>query len=173
MRSVLKATAVSLATIVALAAPASAELTGNLKINLDTSNPAPRATMEALIAKFQAANPALNITTNVIDREAYKTQIRNFLSADAPDVLTWYAANRMKPYVEAGLLEDVSDMWADGTDIANELSSTKGALTVDGKQWASRIRTTSGEFITEKISIKNWASQSLLILMICCQTVKQ
>ena len=36
MRSVLKATAVSLATIVALAAPASAELTGNLKINLDT-----------------------------------------------------------------------------------------------------------------------------------------
>ena len=135
MRSVLKATAVSLATIVALAAPASAELTGNLKINLDTSNPAPRATMEALIAKFQAANPALNITTNVIDREAYKTQIRNFLSADAPDVLTWYAANRMKPYVEAGLLEDVSDMWADGTDIANELSSTKGALTVDGKQW--------------------------------------
>ena len=112
----------SLATLVALAGPASAELTGNLKINLDTSNPAPRATMEALIsAKFQSANPALNITTNIIDREAYKTQIRNFLSADAPDVLNWYAANRMKPYVNAGLLEDVSDMWADGTSIANEL----------------------------------------------------
>ena len=135
MRSILKTTVASLATVVALAGPASADLTGNLKINLDTSNPAPRATMETLIAKFQAANPALNITTNVIDREAYKTQIRNFLSADAPDVLTWYAANRMKPYVEAGLLEDVSDMWADGTDIANELASTKGALTIDGKQW--------------------------------------
>ena len=135
MRSILKATAVSLATLVALAGPASAELTGNLKINLDTSNPAPRATMEALIAKFQSANPALNITTNIIDREAYKTQIRNFLSADAPDVLNWYAANRMKPYVNAGLLEDVSDMWADGTSIANELASTKGALTIDGKQW--------------------------------------
>ena len=81
--------------------------------------------METLIAKFQAENPELNITTNVIDREAYKTQIRNFLSADAPDVLTWYAANRMKPYVEAGLLEDVSDMWADGTDIANELGFYK------------------------------------------------
>jgi multiple sugar transport system substrate-binding protein len=135
MNFVMKATAASLATIVALSAPVSAELTGELKINLDTSNPAPRATMESLIAKFQADNPALSITTNVIDREAYKTQIRNFLSADAPDVLTWYAANRMKPYVEAGLLEDVSDMWADGTDIANELASTKGALTIDGKQW--------------------------------------
>ena len=122
MHSILKATVASLAAAIALSGPASAELTGNLKINLDTSNPAPRATMEALIAKFQAANPALNITTNVIDREAYKTQIRNFLSADAPDVLTWYAANRMTPYVEAGLFEDVSDMWADGTDIANHFT---------------------------------------------------
>ena len=135
MHSILKATVASLAAAIALSGPASAELTGNLKINLDTSNPAPLATMEALIAKFQAANPALNITTNVIDREAYKTQIRNFLSADAPDVLTWYAANRMTPYVEAGLFEDVSDMWADGTDIANQLASTKGAMTIDGKQW--------------------------------------
>tara|TARA_B110000908_G_scaffold161395_1_gene205677 strand:- start:9989 stop:11245 length:1257 start_codon:yes stop_codon:yes gene_type:complete len=131
----LKAILAALAACTMMAAPASAELTGNLKINLDTSNPAPRATMETLIAKFQADNPALNITTNVIDREAYKTQIRNFLSADAPDVFTWYAANRMKPYVEAGLLEDVSDMWAEGTDIANQLASTKGALTIDGKQW--------------------------------------
>ncbi len=135
MRSMLKASVAALATVVALTGPASAELTGDLRINLDTSNPAPRATMEAMIARFQAANPALNITTTVIDREAYKTQIRNFLSADAPDVLTWYAANRMRPYVEAGLLEDVSDMWADGTTIANELASTKGAMTIDGKQW--------------------------------------
>ena len=41
----------------------------------------------------------------------------------------------MTPYVEAGLFEDVSDMWADGTDIANQLASTKGAMTIDGKQW--------------------------------------
>jgi len=134
MNFIMKATVASLATIVALSAPASAELTGELKINLDTSNPAPRATMEAMISRFQALNPELNITTTVIDREAYKTQIRNFLSADAPDVLTWYAANRMKPYVEAGLFEDVSDLWAEPA-IAGSLASTKGALTLDGKQW--------------------------------------
>ncbi len=64
MRSILKATAVSLATLVALAGPAAAELTGNLKINLDTSNPAPRATMEAMISRFQSLHPGLNITTN-------------------------------------------------------------------------------------------------------------
>ena len=101
----------ALACATALGGPASAELTGDLKIFLDTSNPAPRATMEAMIARFQEQHPDLNIETTVIDREAYKTQIRNFLSANPPDVATWYAANRMTPYVKAGLFEDVSDLW--------------------------------------------------------------
>lgn len=134
MRSMFKASAAALAISVAFSVPASAELTGNLKIFLDTSNPAPRATMEAAIAQFQEMHPDLNIETTVIDREAYKTQIRNFLTADAPDVATWYAANRMRPYVEAGLFEDVSDLWQE-PEIAENLASTKGAMTIDDKQW--------------------------------------
>ena len=136
MRSTFKASALALAA--AFAAPAafagSHSLTGDLKIFLDTSNPAPRATMEAMIERFGEANPGLNIETTVIDREAYKTQIRNFLTADAPDVATWYAANRMRPYVDAGLFEDVSDLWEE-PEIAENLASTKGAMTIDGKQW--------------------------------------
>ena len=132
MRSIL--TAAALATAAFLATPASAGLTGNLKIFLDTSNPAPRATMEAMIARFGALHPGLEIETTIIDREAYKTQIRNFLTADAPDVATWYAANRMRPYVSAGLFEDVSDLWQE-PEIAENLASTKGAMTIDGKQW--------------------------------------
>lgn len=125
----------ALTTATALSGAAYAEgLTGDLNIFLDTSNPAPRATMEAMIDRFQAENPDLNIETTVIDREAYKTQIRNFLTANAPDVATWYAANRMTPYVKAGLFEDVSDLWAE-PEIAENLASTKGALTIDGKQW--------------------------------------
>ncbi len=139
MRSTLKASMLALATSAvfaggAYAAGHSEPLTGDLNIFLDTSNPAPRAVMEAQIAKFQEMNPDLNISTTIIDREAYKTQIRNFLTANAPDVATWYAANRMKPYVEAGLFEDVSDLWAE-PEIAENLASTKGAMTIDGKQW--------------------------------------
>ena len=132
MRTIL--TAAALATAAFLATPASAGLTGDLKIFLDTSNPAPRATMEAMIARFAALHPELDIETTIIDREAYKTQIRNFLTADAPDVATWYAANRMRPYVSAGLFEDVSDLWQE-PEIAENLASTKGAMTIDGKQW--------------------------------------
>jgi len=111
-----------------------AKLSGDLRIFLDTSNPAPRAAMEGAIARFGEKHPDLNVETTVIDREAYKTQIRNFLTADAPDVATWYAANRMRPYVEAGLFEDVSDLWAEDMFV-NDLASTKGAMTIDGKQW--------------------------------------
>lgn len=131
----IKATVAAMAASTMLAMPVSAaDLSGDLKIFLDTSNPAPRATMEEMIGRFAAANPGLNVETTVIDREAYKTQIRNFLTANSPDVATWYAANRMTPYVNAGLFEDVSDLWADG-DIAENLASTKGAMTIDGKQW--------------------------------------
>ncbi len=136
MQPTLKLSLAALVTSAVLATGASAEdkLTGDLRIFLDTSNPAPRATMEAMIGRFQEKHPDLNIETTVIDREAYKTQIRNFLTANAPDVATWYAANRMRPYVEAGLFEDVSDLWAE-PEIAENLASTKGAMTIDGKQW--------------------------------------
>ena len=134
MRSMLKASIAALGLAATMSGPASAELTGDLKIFLDTSNPAPRATMEAMIGRFQEQHPGLNIETTVIDREAYKTQIRNFLTANSPDVATWYAANRMTPYVNAGLFEDVSDLWAE-PEIAENLASTKGAMTIDGKQW--------------------------------------
>ncbi len=137
MRSILKASiaALGLAAMTVGGTSASGQsLSGDLKIFLDTSNPAPRATMEAVIARFQAKHPDLNIETTVIDREEYKTQIRNFLTANPPDVATWYAANRMRPYVAAGLFEDVSDLWNE-PEIAENLASTKGAMTIDGKQW--------------------------------------
>ena len=109
------------------------ELSGTLTIFSDMSNPAPRAVIESLAAEFDEIHPDLEVELNVIDREAYKTQIRNFLSANPPDVANWYAGNRMAPYVNAGLFEDISDMWTG--ELAENLASTKGAMTIDGKQW--------------------------------------
>lgn len=137
MRSTLKASAAALA-FAAVAAPAAlaqeSDLSGTLTIFSDMSNPAPRAVMEDMAARFEEMHPDLDVELTVIDREAYKTQIRNFLTANPPDVANWYAANRMRPYVEAGLFEDVSDLWEE-PEIAENLASTKGAMTIDGKQW--------------------------------------
>ena len=37
----------------------------------------------------------------------------NFLTADAPDVTSWYPGNLMAPFVDAGLFQPVDDVWAD------------------------------------------------------------
>ncbi|WP_245820482.1 ABC transporter substrate-binding protein [Flavimaricola marinus] len=108
-------------------------LSGDLVIFSDMSNPAPRAVMEGMVERFGEMHPDLNIELTIIDREAYKTQIRNFLTADAPDVANWYAANRMRPYVEAGLFADISDLWAEPE--FESLASTRGAMTIDGAQY--------------------------------------
>ena len=127
-------TAALATTILATGAVAQDEaLSGTLRVFSDMSNPAPRAVMEDMAARFEEMHPDLDVEVTIIDREAYKTQIRNFLSANPPDVANWYAGNRMAPYVEAGLFEDVSDLWAEPEFEA--LASTKGALTLDGKQW--------------------------------------
>ena len=136
MRSTLKATFASLAASALLATGANAAahaLSGDLRITSDMSNPAPRAVIEGLVAQFGEMHPDLNIELTIVDRDAWKTQIRNALSADPPDVVNWYAANRMGPYVSAGLFEDISDMYENG-DLPG-LDAVKGALTLDGKQW--------------------------------------
>ena len=136
MRSTLKTSFAAIAATSIAASAAFADghaLSGDLKITSDMSNPAPRAVMEGLVADFGEMHPDLNIELTIVDREAWKTQIRNALTADAPDVVNWYAANRMGPYVDAGLFEDVSDMYTDGS--LEGLDSVKGAMTLDGKQW--------------------------------------
>lgn len=137
MRSILKASVAALG-FAAIATSAVADghgkkLSGDLRIISDMSNPAPRAVMEGLAKEFGEKHPDLNIDLEIVDREAYKTQIRNALTANAPDVVNWYAANRMGPYVDAGLFEDISDMYENG-DLPG-LDAVKGAMTLDGKQW--------------------------------------
>ncbi|MCG8595706.1 MAG: extracellular solute-binding protein [Kiloniellales bacterium] len=116
------------------AALASTGWAGELVINTDTSDPAPKKAFEELIAAFEAKHPDIEVRWNVFDHEGYKTSIRNFLTADAPDLAAWYAGNRMAPFVEAGLFEDVSDVWAEG-GLDKTLASAAASMTIDGKKW--------------------------------------
>ena len=98
-------------------------------------DPIPLAAAEAMIADFEAANPEIDVQLNNFDHEAYKNAIRNFLTADAPDLANWYAANRMRPFVEAGLFADISDVWANN-GLMDSLASSVLSSTIDGKQYA-------------------------------------
>ncbi|MCU0901147.1 MAG: extracellular solute-binding protein [Cypionkella sp.] len=105
-----------------------------LTFTTDNNDPAPKAAWEQLVADFEAENPDVDVQMNIMDREAYKTAIRNFLTTDPPDVANWYPANRMAPFVSAGLFMDISDVYA-ANDLTTQLASTLPIVTQDGKQW--------------------------------------
>lgn len=113
---------------------ASTAFAGELVLNSDQSDPAPKKAMEELIADFEAKNPDIKVKWNNFDHEGYKSAIRNFLTADPPDVAAWYAGNRMAPFVKAGLFEPVDDVW-EGNGFNDQLKSAAASMTIDGKKW--------------------------------------
>jgi multiple sugar transport system substrate-binding protein len=100
-----------LLALACLAPPASA---GTLVVNANTTDPAPRAAWEDVVARFQADNPDVQVQFNIYDSESYKKSIRNWLTGSPPDVVYWYAGHRMRQFVTPGLLDDVSDLYVAG-----------------------------------------------------------
>lgn len=129
-----KAGAAALAAALLLSTSAFAQDKRVVTWNADY-DPIPLAAAEALIADFEAANPEIDVQLTNFDHEAYKNAIRNFLTADPPDLANWYAANRMRPFVEAGLFADISDVWANN-GLTESLASSVLSSTIDGKQYA-------------------------------------
>lgn len=124
----------SLSGLALSAALFSSAFAGEITINSDHSDPVPKKAMDELIADFQKANPDVTVKWNNFDHEGFKSAIRNFLTADAPDVVAWYAGNRMEPFVKAGLFEDVTDVWT-ANSLEEQLKSASPSMTIDGKKW--------------------------------------
>lgn len=121
-------------SLAALAASAVMASAADLVINFDDLNPGPKTAFDNAIEKFKAENPDINVIVNNNDREAHKTAIRNFLTADAPDVTSWYPGNRMAPFVDAGLFQPVDDVW-EANGFNEDLAAIKATMSRDGKIW--------------------------------------
>src|SRR5512134_1317148 len=63
------------------------------------------------VARFERENPDVRVRFNIYDHESYKKAIRNWLAAAPPDVVFWFAGQRMRQFVEPGLLADVSELY--------------------------------------------------------------
>ena len=123
----------ALATAAALITTSAAA--NDLVIIFNDLNPTPKAAFEKVVDDFKAANPDINVELSINDREAHKPAIRNFLSAGPPDVTAWYPGNRMGPFVDAGLMEDLSGLWASDPNLSTSFEAIKPTMTRDGKQW--------------------------------------
>lgn len=67
---------------------------------------------EALVALWNESNPDQPVEHSITDHEAFKQAIRTYLVADpSPDVLTWFAGNRMAFFVDRGLAGDLTPLF--------------------------------------------------------------
>lgn len=115
-----------------LFAPALAQGT-EVKIISNLGNADQRAVLERLAKEF-TEKTGTPVTINNVDHEANKTQIRSYLVVGAPDICFWFSGNRMKAFVEKGLFDDISDLFA-AEGYKDVLGATTDAVTVNGKQY--------------------------------------
>jgi len=89
--------------------------TQKLVINSYMSDPAPKKVFAELVEQFKADHPDIEVTVNTFAHEDFKTLLRTWLnSSSAPDVVTWFAGERMRYFASKGLLEPIDDIFKGG-----------------------------------------------------------
>jgi len=82
--------------------------------NSYNGDPVPRAFDEAIVKAWNEQHPDMPVNHSIIAHEDFKQAIRAYLTADpAPDVLTWFAGNRTRFFIDKGLVMDITSMWDD------------------------------------------------------------
>ncbi len=122
--------AAACAAVVFAAAPTWAS---TLVFNSDASEPGAKAAFEWVAKHFEQENPGVTVKLNIYDRESYKQSIRNWLTSAPPDVVLWYAGERMRQFSSPGLLLDVSDLWT--AKAKQEFGGAVDLVTDHGKQY--------------------------------------
>ncbi|MGB1252253.1 MAG: ABC transporter substrate-binding protein [Candidatus Promineifilaceae bacterium] len=80
--------------------------------NSNQSDEIPRAFDEKVVAEWNEANPNMQVQHSTVNHEDFKQAIRAYLVAEpAPDVLTWFAGNRARFFIDKGLIMPISDVW--------------------------------------------------------------
>jgi ABC-type glycerol-3-phosphate transport system substrate-binding protein len=100
------------ASLLAVAPRAAGAQGGTVKVASNASDPAPRQFMEEnTVPNFEAA-AGVEVELTTVNHEDFKVQIRTYLASDdPPDVLTWFAGNRMRFFADRGLLLPLDDLY--------------------------------------------------------------
>lgn len=100
------------------------------------SDPEPRRVDEMLVQMFNEQNPDTPLDYSVVQHEDFKQAIRAYLVADpAPDVMTWFAGNRARFFIDRGLIMDISDVWESEGWNEDYPKGFRALSTVDDKQY--------------------------------------
>lgn len=104
--------------------------------NSYNSDPEPRETDEQLVQMFEEANPNIDVQHSIVAHEDFKQAIRAYLTASTPpDVMTWFAGNRARFFIDKGLIMDISDVWESEGWNESYPKGFQAMSSVDGKQY--------------------------------------
>lgn len=118
-------------TVVAPAAPKV-----QLVYNSYLSDPEPRRADEEVVRMFEEKYPNIDVVHSIVAHEDFKQAIRAYLtSSTPPDVLTWFAGNRARFFIDKGLIMDISDLWEKEGWNESYPKGFQALSTVDGKQY--------------------------------------
>ncbi len=104
--------------------------------NSYNSDPDVRAFDEKMVELFNEQNPETPLDHSVVQHEDFKQAIRAYLVADpAPDVMTWFAGNRARFFIDRGLILDISDVWEEEGWNESYPKGFRAMSSVDDKQY--------------------------------------
>ena len=129
--------ALTLVFLVALVAPSVvAQGPEYITYNSYNGDPIPRAFDEKVVGMWNDANPLTPVEHSIIAHEDFKQALRAYLTAEpAPDVLTWFAGNRARFFIDRGLIADISDMWVENGFDQTYAPGFQALATVGDKQY--------------------------------------
>lgn len=117
------------------AAEAGMETEGVLVYNSYMSDPLPRQADEELVKMFEEAT-GIKVEHSVVAHEDFKQAIRTYLTSDnPPDVLTWFAGNRARFFIDRGLIMDITDLWEQENWYEEYPKGFQALSTVNGRQY--------------------------------------
>ena len=89
-----------------------------------------------LIALYEEQNPGVDVLQSNVPSEDFKQAIRAYLTASTPpDLLTWFAGNRARFFIDKGLIMDISNVWESEGWNEDYPAGFKALSTVDDKQY--------------------------------------
>lgn len=122
--------------VVAMAAPVVAQGPQYITYNSYNGDPKPRAFDEKIVKMWNDQNPLMPVEHSIIAHEDFKQAIRAYLTADpAPDVLTWFAGERARFFIDKGLIADISDVFKDNGFDQSYAPGFIALASVDNKQY--------------------------------------
>ncbi len=104
--------------------------------NSYNSDPEPRRVDPELVQMFEEANPQIDVVHSIVAHEDFKQAIRAYLTASTPpDVMTWFAGNRARFFIDKGLIMDISDVWQSEGWNQSYPKGFRAMSSVDGKKY--------------------------------------